>query len=182
MPAEEKIDIDLFKVVFKAMAQSDNLEIMANHLAQLLVAALEIKGCTIFAINPETEELEVLASSGLSMSYVNKGPILKDKSIGTTINGEPIVIRDINKTDLLQYPDDARKEGIGAIVSIPIKFYDKVIGDLRLYHHDVWDISERDVDSLSVLARNIGLAMTYTRMLKAVKKIKYTIDDVESLW
>ena len=43
MPAEEKIDIDLFKTVFKAMAQSDNLEIMANHLTQLLVAALEIK-------------------------------------------------------------------------------------------------------------------------------------------
>jgi len=182
MPTEEKIDIDLFKVVFKAMAQSDNLEIMANHLAQLLVAALEMKGCTIFAINPETDELEVLASFGLSMSYVHKGPIIKKKSIWATIKGEPIVIRDINKTDRLQYPDDARKEGIGAIVSIPIKFYDKVIGDLRLYHHDVWDISERDVDSLSVLARNIGLAMTYTRMLKAVKKIRYTIDDVESLW
>ena len=182
MPAEEKIDIDLFKVVFEAMAQSDNLEIMSNHLAQLLVAALEMKGCTIFAINPETDELEVLASFGLSMSYVHKGPIIKKKSIWATIKGEPIVIRDINKTDRLQYPDDARKEGIGAIVSIPIKFYDKVIGDLRLYHHDVWDISERDVDSLSVLARNIGLAMTYTRMLKAVKKIRYTIDDLESLW
>jgi signal transduction protein with GAF and PtsI domain len=182
MSAEEKIDIDLFKVVFEAMAQSDNLEIMANHLAQLLVAALEMKGCTIFLINPETDELEVLASFGLSMSYVHKGPIIKKKSIGATIKGEPIVIRDINKTDRLQYPDDARKEGIGAIVSIPIKFYDKVIGDLRLYHHDVWDISERDVDSLSVLARNIGLAMTYTRMLKAVKKIRYTIDDLESLW
>ena len=182
MPAEEKIDIDLFKVVFEAMAQSDNLEIMSNHLAQLLVAALEMKGCTIFLINPETDELEVLASFGLSMSYVHKGPIIKKKSIWATIKGEPIVIRDINKTDRLQYPDDARKEGIGAIVSIPIKFYDKVIGDLRLYHHDVWEISERDVDSLSVLARNIGLAMTYTRMLKAVKKIRYTIDDLESLW
>ncbi len=182
MPAEEKIDIDLFKVVFKAMAQSENLEIMANHLAQLLVATLEMKGCTIFVINPETEELEVLASFGLSISYVHKGPIIKNKSIGATIKGDPIVIRDINKTDLLQYPADARKEGIGAIVSIPIKFYDKVIGDLRLYHHDVWDIPERDVDSLSVLARNIGLAMTYTRMLKAVKKIRYTIDDLESLW
>jgi len=182
MPAEEKIDIDLFKVVFEAMAQSDNLEMMSNHLAQLLVAALEMKGCTIFLINPETDELEVLASFGLSMSYVHKGPIIKKKSIWATIKGEPIVIRDINKTDRLQYPDDARKEGIGAIVSIPIKFYDKVIGDLRLYHHDVWDISERDVDSLSVLARNIGLAMTYTRMLKAVKKIRYTIDGLESLW
>jgi hypothetical protein len=69
MAVEEIIDIDLFKVVFRAMAQSDDLEIMTNHLTQLLVAALEIKGCTIFAVNPETEELEVLASSGLSMKY-----------------------------------------------------------------------------------------------------------------
>ena len=61
MSAEEKIDIDLFKVVFRAIAQSDNLEIMANHLTQLLVAALEIKGCTIFALNVEVDELEVLA-------------------------------------------------------------------------------------------------------------------------
>jgi signal transduction protein with GAF and PtsI domain len=182
MPAEEKIDIDLFKIVFKAMAQSDNLEIMANHLTQLLVAALEMKGCTIFAINPETEELEVLASFGLSMNYVHKGPLLKDKSIGATLKGEPVVIRDIDKTDRLQYPDDAKKEGIGSIVSIPIKFYDKVIGVLRLYHHEVWDISEKDVDSLFVLTRNIGLAMAYTRVLQAVKEVKYTIDDVDSLW
>jgi hypothetical protein len=67
-------------------------------------------------------------------------------------------------------------------VSIPIKFYDNVIGALRLYHHDVWDISEKDVDSLSVLTRNIGLAMAFTRMLKTVKKIRYAVDDVESLW
>jgi signal transduction protein with GAF and PtsI domain len=182
MPAEEKIDIDLFKVVFKAMAQSDDLEIMTNHLTQLLVAALEIKGCTIFAINPETGELEVLASFGLSMGYVHKGPLQKDKSIGASIKGQPIVIRDVNKSDRLQYPEDAKKEGIGAIVSIPIKFYDSVIGALRLYHQDIWDISEKDVDSLSVLTRNIGLAMAYTRLLKTVKEIKYNIDDIESLW
>ena len=182
MPAEEKIDIDLFKVVFKAMAQSDDLEIMTNHLTQLLVAALEIKGCTIFAINPETGELEVLASFGLSMGYVHKGPLQKDKSIGSSTKGQPIVIRDINKSDRLQYPEDAKKEGIGAIVSIPIKFYDSVIGALRLYHHDIWDISDKDVDSLSVLTRNIGLAMAYTRLLKTVKEIKNNIDDIESLW
>ena len=108
--------------------------------------------------------------------------ILKDKSIGATLKGEPIIIRDINKSDRLQYPDDAKKEGIGAIVSIPIKFYDKVIGAVRLYHHEVWDISEKDVDSLFVLARNIGLAMSYTRMLKTIKKIRYAIDEAESLW
>ena len=182
MSVQEKIDINIFKVVFRAIAHSDNLEIMANHLAQLLVAALEIKGCTIFALNPESEELEVLASFGMSMGYVHKGPVLSKKSIGATLKGNPIVVRDVDNTDLLQYPEAAKKEGIGAIVSIPIEFYGKVIGALRLYHYDLWDISEQDVDSLLVLAENIGLAMTYTRVLKALRTIKYTVDDVRGFW
>ncbi len=182
MSAEEKIDIDLFKVIFRSMAQSDNLEIMANHLTQLLVAALEIKGCTIFALNPESNELEDLASFGLSLGYLQKGPVLSDKSITDTFKGKPIVIPDVNNTDRLQYPQDAKEEGIGAIVSVPINFYGRVIGALRLYHTDVWDISDRDVDSLLVLAENIGLAMTYTRVLNALKTIRYTVDDIHSIW
>ena len=182
MSTEEKIDIELFKVVFRAMAQSDNLEIMANHLTQLLVAALEIKGCTIFALNPELDELEVLASFGMSMGYLQKGPILSDKSIADTFRGKPVVIRDVNNTDRLQYPQNAKAEGIGAVVSVPINFYGKVIGALRLYHSRIWEISDRDVDSLLVLAENIGLAMTYTRVLKALKTIRYTINDIHSIW
>ena len=182
MAVEEKIDIDVFKVVFRAMAQSDNLEIMANHLTQLLVAALEIKGCTIFALSPESGELEILASFGLSMAYVHKGPVLTDKSISETSTGTPTVIRDVKNTERLQYPEDAIKEGIGAIVSVPINFYGEVVGAVRLYHHDTWDISEKDVDSLLVLAENIGLAMAYTRVLKALKTIRYTIGDIRGLW
>jgi signal transduction protein with GAF and PtsI domain len=182
MSAEEKIDIDLFKVVFRAIAESDNLEIMANHLTQLLVAALEIKGCTIFALNLELDELEVLSSFGLSMDYVQKGPLLSDKSMADTFGGKPFVVRDVKNTNKLQYPQDAEKEGIGAIVSVPINFSGKVIGALRLYHHEVWDISDRDVDSLLVLSENIGLAMTYTRVLKAIKTIRYTVDDIHDIW
>ena len=40
----------------------------------------------------------------------------------------------------------------------------------------------RDVDSLLVLAENIGLAMTYTRVIKALKTIRYTVDDVHGIW
>jgi signal transduction protein with GAF and PtsI domain len=181
MSVEEKIDIDIFKVVFRAIAESDSLEIMTNHLTQLLVAALDIKGCTLFALNQESEELEVLASFGLSMKYLHKGPLLTGKSIGATLKKKPIVIRDVNKTDLLQYPDDAKNEGIGAIISIPIIFNSNAIGALRLYHHDAWEISEKDIDSLLVLAENIGLAMTYTRLLNAIQTIRYTVDDMQSI-
>jgi signal transduction protein with GAF and PtsI domain len=83
---------------------------------------------------------------------------------------------------MLQYPDNAKEEGIRAIVSVPVVFSGKVIGELRLYHHEAWNISERDVDSLVLLAENIGLAMTYTRLLNAMQAVKDTVNEVHNIW
>ena len=178
----ELIDINMFKVVNRAIAQSDNLETMSTHLTQLLVGALEIMGCSIFMLNPDTKELEIVASFGLSLNYLNKGPVKSGRSIRRTAAGKPVVIADTTNTDALQYPEDARAEGIRAIVSLPIKFYGKVIGELRLYHHRVWNISDADLDSLHLLSDNIALAMTYTRLLNALQAIQETVSEVHGVW
>lgn len=182
MVAEDRINMDIYKVVTRAIAASDNLEDMATQLTQLLVGALGIKGSTIFVLNPDTEELEALASFGLSINYMNKGPILVKKSLDHQLRGEPIVIRDVTKSDRLQYPEDAQKEGISAIVSLPISLHGKLIGVLRLYHYEQWDVSERDLDSLMIFTENIGLALMYTRLLQALKFVKETVDEVHPIW
>ena len=182
MGIEDKIDIDILKVVSRAIAESNNLVVMSNHLTQLLVGTLGIKGCAIFVLNPETKELEALASFGLSIDYMTKGPILPDKSIGSVLSKEPVIIRDILNADRLQYPEDAQKEGIGAIASIPIMLYGQPVGELRLYHHEPWDISERDLDSLLLLSEIVGLAMVYTRNLNVLQSIKGAMDDVHPIW
>ena len=182
MVAEDRINMDIYKVVTRAIAASDNLEDMATQLTQLLVGALGIKGSTIFVLNPDTEELEALASFGLSINYMNKGPILVKKSLDHQLRGEPIVIRDVTKSDRLQYPEDAQKEGIRAIVSLPISLHGKLIGVLRLYHYERWDVSERDLDSLMIFTENIGLALMYTRLLQALKFVKETVDEVHPIW
>ncbi len=109
---------------------------------------------------------------------MNKGPILADKSIGDALKGEPIVIEDVTKTDKLQYPKEASKEGIGSMVSLPVRFYGDPIGALRLYHSEPWDISKRDLESLQLLADNVALAMMYTRLLNALQSIKDTIKEL----
>ena len=182
MVAEDRINMDIYKVVTRAIAASDNLEDMATQLTQLLVGALGIKGSTIFVLNPATEELEALGSFGLSINYMNKGPILVKKSLDHQLRGEPIVIRDVTKSDRLQYPEDAQKEGISAIVSLPISLHGKLIGVLRLYHYERWDVSERDLDSLMIFTENIGLALMYTRLLQALKFVKETVDEVHPIW
>lgn len=182
MVIEDKIDIDIFKVVTSAIYHSENLEVMTDQLSQLLVASLGIKGCALFVLNFDTKELEIVADFGLSIKYINKGPVLTNKSIADTIDGKPVVVSDINTSNLLQYPEQAREEGIGAIVSVPILFSGKVIGAIRLYHHETWDVSDRDLDSLLLLGEVIGLAMMYTRMLNSVRSFKEIIDEIHPAW
>lgn len=172
MASENRINIDIFKSVTRAIAHSEDLDIMANHLAQLLTAGLDIKGCAIFVLDSVTEELEILASFGLSAKYLTKGPLNMPKSINETFQGTPVVIADIGKTGkALQYPEEARKEGIAAIVSLPIMHLGEVVGVLRLYHYDPWNLSGQDLESLQVLCEIIGLAMTYARFHNTVHAI-----------
>lgn len=182
MNMEDKIELNIVTVVHRAIAESDNLEIISTHLTQLLVAAMEIKGCALFVLNPESQELEILASFGLSISYLNKGPVLTGKSIVDSIKGIPIVVRDINRSDKLQYPENAKAEGIRAIVAMPIKFKGSVVGALRLYHHEPWDLSERDLELLQCLSDTIGLAMNCTRLLNALQIVKEAVTDIHQLW
>lgn len=182
MGREEKIDIEVFKVVSRAIAHSDSIEAMTAYLSQLLVAALGIKGCSIFALNPEIGELEIVGTYGLRLSFLNKGPVLSKKSIARTLKGMPVVASDIEKTKALQYPEQTRAEGIRAIISLPVILYGKVIGALRLYHREVWEISDRDTDSLLVLAEMIGLAMSYTRLAQGMQAVHEAVGDMHTVW
>ena len=110
------------------------------------------------------------------------GAISSQKSINAIYKLEPIVIKDTSATDYLQYPEDAQKEGIKSIISLPIAFSEKLIGVLRLYNHQTWDISESDLETLVLFGDHLGMAMMYTRLLNAFLKIKETVSDVHDIW
>jgi len=161
----------VLKSVTKAVAGSTSLDTMSNLLAQLLVGTLHIKGCAVFFLNPESGELEVIASFGLSSAYLTKGPVSAGRSIAAALNGKPVAVTDIEKDTSLQYPDKAKAEGIRAIVSVPISVSGEVVGVLRLYDGEAWEVSDEDMDSLLVLADNMGLAMSYIRLLNALESV-----------
>ena len=182
MTCENKIDMEIFKVIKSAIRQSSDLENMGNSLVQLLTGVLDIKGCTLFAANPVKKELEILTTFGLSTNYLSKGAISSQKSIAAIYNQKPVVISDTSNTDLLQYPEDAQKEGIKSIISLPVVFSGKIIGALRLYDHQAGDVSDHDLDTLMLFADHVGMAMMYTRLLNAFVLIKNTVEGVHDIW
>ncbi|MCK5311784.1 MAG: GAF domain-containing protein [Desulfobacteraceae bacterium] len=182
MSTENKIDMEIFKVVKNAISQSEDIEDMGNVLVQLLTGTLDIKGCTLFIADPRKKELEILTTFGLSMEYIDKGNISSEKSITAIYSQTPIVINDTSNTDLLQYPEAAQKEGIKAIVSLPVVFSGKIIGAIRLYSGEPWEISEQDLETLMLFADHVGMAMMYTRLLNVYTTIRDTVMDVNEVW
>jgi signal transduction protein with GAF and PtsI domain len=182
MADQNKISLELYKLFITTISEANHIEEMATHLTQILVGALGIKGAALFILDPEREELELLSSAGLSMNYVSKGPILVDKSITIGPNREPVVIMDTQTSNKLQYPEKAKEEGIRAIVSYPVIMRKKIIGSLRLYHSQQWDISKEDLDFVEALAQTAGVALMYFRVANAVGNIKEVVGDIHSVW
>lgn len=182
MADQNKINLEIYKVFVQTISEANHIEEMANRLTQVLVGVLGIKGAALFVLDPANEELELLASAGLSMNYVNKGPILVGKSIKIGPNREPVVIQDTQASDKIQYPENAKEEGIRAIVSYPITMRQKIVGSLRLYHSERWHISEDDLNFVEALAQTAGLALMYFRVANAVANIKETVEDIHPVW
>ena len=93
-----------------------------------------------------------------------------------------MIIKDTQASDNIQYPDKAKEEGIRAIVSYPITMRKKIIGSMRLYHSEQWEISKEDLDFVEALAQTTGLALMYFRVSNAVGSVKEVVGDIHSVW
>jgi signal transduction protein with GAF and PtsI domain len=123
----------MFRDVCKVINSTLNLEEVLNLITENIVNALNLKGCTVFLLDKERNRLEVSASYGVSKAYLQKGPLDADKSIAETLNGESVLIYDTTTDSRIQYPQEAKKEGIASIFSVPISVKGQVIGVLRIY-------------------------------------------------
>ena len=131
--------------------------------------ALDVKGCTLFLINRKTRELQIAASYGLSENYLNKGPISALKSIARSLKEGPVAIYDVSDDPRLQYPKEAKKEGIASILSIPISVHGNVIGALRVYTSKPWEFTLEDVNFVQAVAQIVGMAIDLCRLNKGYK-------------
>jgi signal transduction protein with GAF and PtsI domain len=132
-------------------------------------SALDVKGCTVFLFNKNTNELEVAGSFGLSNEYIHKGPVSALKSIAQSLEEGPIAIYDVKDDPRIQYPEEAVKEGISSILSVPIVAGGHIIGALRVYTSQPWEFTLDDVNFVQAMAYMTGMAMEMARFYKGMK-------------
>jgi signal transduction protein with GAF and PtsI domain len=156
--------------ITKAISHSRDPEEVVLMTVEGIKSALGVKACALFLINRKTNELQVAASYGLSDGYLNKGPLSALQSITQTLEDGPIAIYDVTDDPRIQYPDEAKKEGISSILSVPIVMHGKYIGILRVYTSEPWEFTMEDVSFVQALAQLAGMAIEMSRLYQGQKE------------
>jgi GAF domain-containing protein len=134
-----------------------------------LLTIMKVKASSLRLVNETTRELEMIASQGLSESYLMKGPVHLERSIREALKGVPVLILDATADPRIEYPQENASEGIASILSLPIIAGKRVIGILRLYSQETRQYSGEEMAFLTAVAELAGLAIINARLYEKTK-------------
>jgi len=175
---EQLINYETLLRISNSISHSIEPEEVALMTVEGITTALDLKGCTLFLLNNRTHELEVAASFGLSDEYLNKGPLSAMDSIADSLNDGPVAISNVLTDPRLQYPQEAQKEGIASILSVPIQVGGKILGSIRVYTSELYEFSSSDITFVSALAQITGLSI---KLSKYSRGLMNSIDVLKSM-
>ena len=181
MPLGEKDFFSAFVSVSKAISSTRKLKDVLDLIVKHGIDSLDMKAGAISLWNKKENRLELIAQRNLSQEFINKGPILTDKSIPDSVMSKrPVVVPDVENTRRLQYPEACKKEGIKSILAVPIVFKDNVIGALRLYDSKSREFTYKEIEFITALAEQGGIAVENARYME--KMLKDHKEEMEELW
>lgn len=171
MKNTEKKYYNLLKDFSKTISSSLNDSEVLRMITENFTKALNVKACSVFLLSRDLNILKLRASHGLSEAYLNKGVLDADKSIAETLSGKPVMIHDVTEDSRVQYPKEAKEEGIASILSVPITVMGKTIGVLRIYTSEPYEFSKDERELISDLTSLGAVAIDNAQYFRSFKDI-----------
>ena len=133
--------------------------------------AMQVKGCVLRLLDPETGQLQLSAVYGLSSGYLAKGPVeVKQSAVDSeAMCGTPVYIADVRSDSRFQYKEAAKHEGIVSALCVPLEVRGEAIGVMRVYTSEPTTFNQDDIQFISVLASLAALAIENARLYDSVK-------------
>jgi len=170
MSAKDKMYLRSFQEISKILSSTLAVDEVLDQIVRQISEVMNLKGATIRLVNPKTNTLELVAAHGLSDSYLKKGTVDLDRSIAEALSGRPVAIFDAATDPRLQYPEEAKAEGIATMVVIPMVSKGKVIGVMRLVTGEPREFTMDEVDFACAVADLGAQAISNAKMYEARTK------------
>ena len=170
MEARKEIYYQSLYEMAAAVNSSHAPEAIVQSVLEGVAKAMEAKGCSLMLLSPDKKILLHTAAYGLSDWYVRKGPVSADKSISESLEGKPVAVLEATKDDRIQYREQAKKEGIVSILSVPMMLREDTIGVIRVYTSEPYHFTMDDMYFVGAVANLGAIALENARLYDAVQK------------
>lgn len=147
-----------------------------DRLVETTARAMGVRACSIRLLDKSGHLLEPVAVSGLSQAYLQKGPVdsVTNPLAREVLGGKVVNIPDVLKSPLLQYPEEARQEGIRSMLSAPLIGKSGPLGILRAYAVEPNRFTKEDEDFLAAIAAQGSIAIENALAYRAVEELDTT--------
>jgi GAF domain-containing protein len=139
-----------------------------NQILKVISEDLRAKGCVIRLLDPDTGRLELWASYGLSQGYLDKGPVDASRAKTEMLEGRCVAVYDA--TQYLQYPEEARREGIASLLSVPLLVHGRSIGFFRIFTHKPYEFSADEIHLMKMVGEQCALLIHSARLYSLIKE------------
>ncbi len=182
--------MEALRNISKQINSSLDTQEVLTAILRRTVTELNYKGGIIRLLDATGQRLELVAATGLSQSYLNKGGVAVERSgvDQAVLQGHPVTIYDVASETGYQYPREALAEGIRSVQAVPLLSPDRisgghrVIGVLRVYSAQPHRFSEDEIAFLQVISSLGAIAIENARMYDALNRKIESLQPDEEGW
>lgn len=169
MSQERSLFLDLFIKVTKAITSSLDPDEVFDLITRNITELMNVDAATIRLLDDSGHNLILRSAHGLSQAYLNRGTIDAELPIFKALKGESINIANAPDDERIKYREATSKEGICDILVTPIPIQGEISGILRLLTKKPRTFTPEEIDIVSALAEQCGIAIQNARVFKEQK-------------
>jgi sugar diacid utilization regulator len=189
---QPRIDPVLVHEIFETLTSTAPLCAKLEAMASSVCSRLSVSFVAILLERPSDDRLTIEGSAGLSLSYVTSvnerltiqvEPVQFRQSSSASSEafrtGKPVMVPD-TETDphALGWRQLFQEQGIRSFISLPLPYHGTVIGTLNCYHQAPRTYSEGEVQTLRMVAAQVGIAVEIARLVETQQQ---TIERLRDL-
>ena len=143
-----------------------NLDDAVNVITQEACVLMRARMCSLMLLDETRQWLDLRCSYGAGEAYLRKPRVSVDEGLlGVVIRRKkPLQVTNVQTSTRYQNIEVAQREGLVALLSVPLLFSGHSIGTLNVYTGQPYSFSNEEIRILSALAELSGIAIEKARL------------------
>ena len=182
-PALLRRQVQALYAIADAMNTTINRQEMLGRVLEVVATELGYKGASLRLLDAERRTMVLQAAYGLSQTYLNKGviEIAQSPIDQQAMRGETVSVRDISTDPGLQYPEEARREGIRSVLAVPLGAAQgaaiRTLGVMRVYTDTPHEFNQDEKSFLGAVANLVARTLAYAHLYESFRSIAHQVNS-----